>query len=122
MTPSAEVIWLNVHENAETLSRRILGTGHAAYPVCGETPGDLVGVARAPDLVCDLLEKGRIDPETLERKPLIVPEDGSILQMVEQVRHARVPMAIVKDRSGKIKGVVTPTDLLEVILGKDPQR
>jgi CBS domain containing-hemolysin-like protein len=118
MTPSAEVVWLNVNDEAEELSRKILRTGHAAYPVCRGSSGDLLGVARAPDLVCDLLEKGHIDPETLERQPLTVREDVSVLHMVEQVRAVRVPMAIVNDPSGKIRGVVTPTDLLEVILGR----
>ena len=117
MTPSAEVIWLNLNDDAEALSRRILQTGHVAYPVCGGRPGELIGVARAPDLVCDLLEKGRIDPATLDREPLVVTERESVLHMVERVRTARVPMAIINDEAGAIKGVVTPSDLLKVILG-----
>jgi predicted tellurium resistance membrane protein TerC/CBS domain-containing protein len=120
MTPSADVIWLNLNDDAEALSRRILQTGHVAYPVCGGRPGELVGVARAPDLVCDLLEKGHIDPATLDREPLVVAEDESVLHMVERVRSARVPMAIINDESGAIKGVVTPSDLLKVILGGQP--
>ena len=119
MTPASDVIWLDVGEDAETLSRKILQTGHAAYPVCRGRLGDLLGVARAPDLVSDLLGKRRIDPKTLEREPLTVPEDASVLQLVEQVRGARVPMAIVRDPSGAIKGVVTPSDLLQVLLGEE---
>ena len=52
------------------LSRRILQTGHAAYPVCRGGLHNLVGVARAPDLVCDLLQNGRINPDRLEKTPL----------------------------------------------------
>ena len=118
MTPWADVIWLEVDDEAEALSRKILQAGHAAYPVCRNGLGNLLGVARAPDLVCDLLENGRINLATLDRKPLTFPEDGSVLQMVEQFRAAAVPMAIVNDGSGAIKGVVTSTDLLETILGK----
>ena len=118
MTPSADVIWLNAAEDAHALSRKIVQTGHVAYPVCRESFGNLLGVAQAPDLICDLLEKGRIDLATLDRQPLTIPEDASVLQMIEQVRGARVSMALVSDRLGRIKGVVTPTDLLEAILGK----
>jgi predicted tellurium resistance membrane protein TerC/CBS domain-containing protein len=121
MTPSADVIWLDLNDDAEALSRRILQTGHVAYPVCSGRPGELAGVARAPDLVCDLLEKGRIDPATLDRQPLVVAEHESVLHMVERVRGARVPMAIINDRAGAITGVVTPSDLLKVILGSQPQ-
>jgi predicted tellurium resistance membrane protein TerC/CBS domain-containing protein len=121
MTPSAEVVWLSVNEDADALSRRILQTGFSAYPVCGHKPGHLLGVARAPDLVCDLLEKGRIDPETLDRAPLTFPENESVLHMVEQVRGARVPIAIVNDPSGTIQGIVTPSDLLRALLGGSQQ-
>jgi predicted tellurium resistance membrane protein TerC len=118
MTPAPDVIWLELEDEARVLSRRILQTGHAAYPVCRGGLHNLVGVARAPDLVCDLLQDGRINPDTLEKEPLTSPEDGSVLDLVEQLRNARVPMAIVKDSGGKLMGVVTSTDLLETILGK----
>ena len=67
----------------------------------GEGSRNLVGVGRAPDLICDLLQNGRINPATLEEKPLTFPEDGSVLDLVERLRDARVPMAIVNDRSGR---------------------
>jgi putative hemolysin len=79
-----------------------------------------LGVARAPDLVCDLLEKRRIDLATLERAPLTIPDDRSVLEIAERIRAARVPLAVVRDRSGGIQGVITPTDLLGAILGARP--
>jgi CBS domain containing-hemolysin-like protein len=117
MTRAPDVTWLDVDNDARALSRRILRTGHAAYPVCRGSFANLLGIARAPDLICDLLEKGRIDLATLDRRPLTFPEDGSLLHMVEGLRGARIPMAIVNDRSGSIKGVVTSTDLLQAVLG-----
>ena len=89
---------------------------HIRY--AGEGSHNLVGVARAPDLVCDLLQNGRIDPDRLHRKPLSFPEEGSVLDLVEQLRDASVPMAIVHGSGGVLTGVVTSTDLLETILGK----
>jgi predicted tellurium resistance membrane protein TerC len=118
MTPAADVIWLELEDEARVLSRRILQTGHAAYPVCRGGLHNLIGVARAPDLVCDLLQNGRIDPDVLEKTPLSFPEEDSILDLVEQLRDARVPMAIVHGSGGALTGVVTSTDLLETILGK----
>jgi predicted tellurium resistance membrane protein TerC len=118
MTPAPQVIWLELEEEARVLSRRILRAGHAAYPVCRGELRNLVGVGRAPDLICDLLQNGRINPAALEENPLILRADGSVLDLVERLRDASVPMAIVNDRSGEIKGVVTSTDLLETILGE----
>ena len=121
MTRGPDVIWLEVDDDAEALSRRLLRAGHAAYPVCRGGLSNLLGVARASDLICDLLEKGRISKDTLDRRPLTFPEDGSVLQVVERMRGAQASMAIVSDRAGTITGVVTSTDLLETILGKGQQ-
>jgi predicted tellurium resistance membrane protein TerC len=117
MTRAPDVAWLDVGNDAHALSRRILRTGHAAYPVCQGALENLLGVARAPDLICDLLEKGRIDLSTLDRNPLTFPEDDSVLHIVEQLQGVRIPMAIINDGSGAIKGVVTSTDLLQAMLG-----
>ena len=122
MTPAPDVIWLELEDDAHVLSRRIVQTGHAAYPVCRGGLHNLVGVARAPDLVCDLLQSDHIDPNTLEKNPLSVREEGSVLDLVEQLQEARVPMAIVHDDGGTLTGVVTSTDLLETILGKVTER
>jgi predicted tellurium resistance membrane protein TerC len=117
MTPAPGVIWLELEDEARALSRRILQTGHAAYPICRGGLHNLVGVARAPDLVCDLLQNGRINPDGLEKTPLSFPEEGSILDLVARLRDAPVPMAIVRGSGGALTGVVTSTDLLETILG-----
>ena len=122
MTPVPEVIWLELEDEARVLSRRILQAGHAAYPVCRGGLRNLVGVGRTPDLICDLLQNGRINPTTLEEEPLTFPEDGSVLDLVERLRDARVPMAIVNDGGGEIKGIVTSTDLLETIIGERYQK
>lgn len=118
MTPASEVVWLELEDDPTGLSRRILQTGHAAYPVCQGGLHNLVGVARAPDLVCDLLQNGRINPTTLDRRPLSFSVKGSVLDLVEKLRDARVPMAIINGGDGTPKGVVTSTDLIETILSK----
>jgi predicted tellurium resistance membrane protein TerC/CBS domain-containing protein len=118
MTPLADAVWLDVSADARSLAGEILRTAHAAYPVCRDDRANFLGIARAPDLLRDILEKGRIDEAGLERNPLTFKEDGSALEMVEQLRTFRFPMAIVKDRLGAVTGIVTPADILRVILHK----
>jgi CBS domain containing-hemolysin-like protein len=117
MTPFAKVTWLNVSDDAASLSRKILQTGHAAYPVCRGRFGDLLGVARAPDLVGDLLGKGRIEEHDLET-PLRFFEDDTVLDVVERFQSTRVAMVVINDRSGSLTGVVTATDLLHTLIGE----
>lgn len=117
MTASADVVWLDSSSDAAELSRKICESGHVAYPICNGRFEALVGVARATDLIRDLIDKGRIDPATVDREPVTFSEEKTVLDLVEQIRGARIPMAIVKTPSGTVSGVVTPTDLLQSILG-----
>jgi predicted tellurium resistance membrane protein TerC/CBS domain-containing protein len=116
MTESDQVVWLDLEHSAASLRQTILDSGHAAYPVRQE--GALLGVARAPHLMRDLLEAGRIDPATLESRPVTVSEDRSVVDTIELIRRAIVQIAIVTDGSGAIRGVVSPTDILRAIVGE----
>lgn len=115
MTGVADVVWLDLESAPADLRQTILESGHAAYPVRREAA--LVGVARAPHLMRDLLETGRIDPATLQSEPLKLRETESVLRTIEKVRQASVQIAIITDDGGAIQGVVSPTDILRAIVG-----
>lgn len=117
MTGRADIVWLDIDGASGELQRTILETGHAVYPVYRGRPDNLVGVARAPDLVNSLVNKGRIDMGSIETRPLRVPETMSALGVISLLRSAPVQMAIVTDASGAIRGVATATDMLEAIVG-----
>ena len=60
-----------------------------------------------------------IDTVTIDRHPLTILGDEPVLQLLERAHDTRVPMAIVRDRSGATIGVVTSIDLVQLILGRE---
>jgi predicted tellurium resistance membrane protein TerC len=116
MVPSEDVAWLDPDEPEPQLRRRILQAAHSRYPIARGRLDNVTGVALTQELMCGLLSEGQLSLAGRERRPLVVRDTTSVLEVIDGLRRSPVQLAVVKSESGKIQGIVTPRDVLNAIM------
>ncbi len=117
MTPRPRIAWLDVSaplaENLATMRE----SSHSRYPVYRGSDKDVVGVLPVKNLI-EILENPKMDLFRTLAKPVYVPGTARALDLLEELREAQTPLALVVDEYGDIDGLVTLNDLLGAVVGK----
>lgn len=117
MTPRIEVQWLDLAISDDDLKAALAETVHSRLPVGEGSIDALIGVVPVRELLADALAGRPFDVRKHVRQALVVPASSDALAVLEKLRSAQVPVALVHDEYGSFEGLVTPADLLETIAG-----
>ncbi|HEU4621062.1 MAG TPA: hemolysin family protein [Burkholderiaceae bacterium] len=120
MVPRSDVIYLDVDDPIEINRKKIAMAGVSRFPVCRDGFANVLGFARARDLLGQVLLGQTLDITQGLQPPLYVPETLTGTELVENFRKSHTPAALVVDEYGEVQGLVTLKDVLEAIVGEFP--
>ena len=120
MVPRGDVVYLDIQDPIEVNRDKIANSHVSRFPVCRGELSDVLGIARAKDLLSQMLAGKPLDLTQGLQAPLYVPETLTGTELVENFRNSHTPAALVVDEYGEVQGLVTLKDVLEAIVGEFP--
>jgi putative hemolysin len=120
MTPRTRIVWLDLNDPEEENRRKIRESPYSRFPVVQGGSQQVVGIVEAKDLLARCLAGQPLDLRRATRPPLYVPNTVSVLRVLDMFKSSGEPMALIVDEYGDLEGLVTPSDILEALVGDIP--
>jgi len=117
MVPRADIVAMRADMTFQQAVEQIRDDGHSRLPVYREQLDDVLGMVHIKDVYAFVGRPEEFSLEKILRRPLMVPAQIPVLDLLLQMRQARMHLALVVDEYGGIDGLVTIEDLVETITG-----
>jgi putative hemolysin len=120
MTPRTRIEWLDLDDPEEENRRKLRDSAYSRFPVVQGGSQQVIGIVHAKDLLAAVLAGQPFDLRAATRPPLYVPNTVTVLRVIEVFKTSGEPMALIVDEYGDLEGLVTPSDILEALVGDIP--
>ena len=120
MVPRSDIIAIDESAGFADCVAAFAEHGHSRLPVYRDTLDSIIGMIHIKDVFA-VLALDQEPPHSLEsfiRQPRFVPQNMSVLALLDEMRRTRTHLAIVLDEYSGTEGLVTIEDLVEEIVGE----
>lgn len=121
MVPRTDMISINAAASLDKALSLFSRSGYSRVPVIGDSADDVLGVLYLKDVIRRVHHRNDADAVTVAdvmREAVFVPETKLVDDMLHEMQHTAVHIALVVDEYGGIAGLVTIEDLLEELVGE----
>ena len=118
MTPRVDVFAINIEDDIKEIIKEGEIFKHSRIPVYEDTIDNIIGILPIKELAKAIFkEEENIDVLSLCYKPLVIPRNRQLLDLLQEFKDSKVHIAVVIDEYGGVEGIVTMEDILEEIVG-----
>lgn len=118
MTPRVDVYAINIESDLDDIIKEGEIFKHSRIPIYEDTIDNVIGILPIKELAKAIFRKDEhINILSLCYKPLVVPRNRQLLDLLEEFKSSKVHIALVIDEYGGLEGIVTMEDILEEIVG-----
>ncbi len=118
LVPLDRMAALELHMPEEQILEAVRDGAHTRMPVYDRNPDNIVGIVNTKDLFHLFSLRGMVVLDDAMYLPIFVDPDRPISEVLRQFRRKRRPMAVVRDPSGRVLGLITMEDIIEEIVGE----
>jgi|TARA_B100001142_G_scaffold154624_1_gene155109 gliding motility-associated protein GldE len=102
--------------NYDEVLKNIIENNFSRIPVYNEDLDNIIGILYVKDLL-PFLDKKDFDWLSTLRKPLFIPENKKLDDLMQEFQEKKIHLAIVVDEFGGTSGVISLEDVIEEIVG-----
>ncbi len=117
MTPRVDVYAIDVDDDIYEIIKDGEIFNHSRIPVYEETIDNIIGILPIKAVAKAIFKHQKINVRELMYKPLIVPRNHQILDLLAEFKQSKIHIAVLIDEYGGTEGIVTMEDILEEIVG-----
>ena len=118
MTPRVDVFAIDVEEDIDEIIKEGEIFKHSRIPVYEDTIDNIIGVVPIKSIARAIFKHEKIDIRSLMYKPLIIPRNHQLLDLLKEFKESRIHVAVIIDEYGGTEGIITMEDILEQIVGE----